>query len=96
MGKEVEETNYGGRKRMIEYRCKCGKTRAITSMGVASCYGCEECGSNLLPLGVGGWSKPVKHIWKRKYNPNTGKAYYVCDRCFELKKKDLSRKTKTI
>jgi len=65
---------------MQYYRCKCGKTKAWTSMGVPLCSSCKHCGSDLAqsPESHG---DPEPHEYVTKYDPDTGVPYERCRLC---------------
>lgn len=51
---------------MRYYRCKCGKRAAWSSMGVARCDGCEECGTTLAE-GPNDHDTPEPHDWREEW-----------------------------
>ncbi len=68
---------------MQTYRCKCGESKVISSIGVPACETCDKCGStfatypSFLP-------EQIPHNLKTQYDQNTGKPYQICTRCMAV------------
>jgi hypothetical protein len=70
-------------------RCKCGKCECWTSMGHASCDGCDECNSTLAE-GPDGHRDIAPHDFREEWeiDPKTGVRWRVqkCLRCYHEEK----------
>lgn len=71
---------------MQYYRCKCGNAVSWTSMGVASCERCPQCGSDLAQ-GPESHSDPAPHAYMTRYDAHTGAPYEVCSGCQQTRTK---------
>jgi hypothetical protein len=71
---------------MRTLRCKCGEAWAWTTDGFSDCQGCEKCGTTY--AGHPDNHKSLQpHIWKIRYNENTGKPYRICEKCHTIDEK---------
>lgn len=69
---------------MRYYRCECGKSEAWSSMGVARCRGCPDCGRTLEEH-PDDHRPPSPHDWREEWriDRTTGERWQVreCNRC---------------
>jgi len=75
---------------MRTLRCKCGEGIAWTTDNFQDCQGCEKCQTTYADHQDG--HRPLQpHIWKIVYNPNTGKPYKRCEKCYNVDEKSYKK-----
>lgn len=72
---------------MQYYQCKCGETKAWTTMGVERCARCKKCGSDLAQGPNSHKEQPEPHKWiTTKVETDEGSASLTrCEYCHKTK-----------
>jgi len=69
---------------MQYYRCKCGKERVHTTMGVPGCLVSGCCKTTFAQTPEGHFPA-TPHVWRVLYDQHTGKPYEMCGACNQTK-----------